>query len=1197
MNKNLFMRFLIIFLLLYSMEGQASQLQHKIHLTKENITLGAIFSSIKKQTGLNIIWQTDKVDTEKIYNVDFKGITFERIWDELNLGSNLTYTLYNNSIVLKIKEEKKNQAKITLQGTVTDKATGKTMSGVSVVLEKTGTIITSVTDQKGNFLVSPKTEGNFNLTVSYMGYVKQKTEIRLDFNKPVTYNVQLVEEAITFDDVVVTGYQIINRREQTAAITSLKAEDILVPGMTSIDQALEGRVPEMLVMNNSGEVGATPRLRVRGTSTILGNREPLWVLDGWPLTDPVDITPEELNNPDYVNIIGNAIAGINPQDIDRIDILKDAAATALYGTRAANGVIVVTTKKGVEGKTTINYNHTSKITRRPRYTDRAINLMNSQERVEVGRGLANMHYRFSENMAQVGYEGALYRHYQGDTDYEEFLREVKWYETVNTDWFDLLTKDAYSHLHTLDVSGGSKSIRFYGSLGYDKDDGVSRTTYSDRYSMRMNLDGNITDKLKMSFRMSGNTMIRNHIPSAIKTIDYAYNTTRALPAFNDDGSYFYYRNTASSIQRPRDVYNFNILNEIDNASDSYNGSSINSSLDLRYTLSPMLEISASGNYSRSTTKQELWWGEKSNYVTGLRNAEYGMIPPKGDVGLSQLPYGGILNTTNSLGDSFGFRTQMDYRRYFGEESNHLISSSLGFEVRSSTNESYRDEAYGFNKDRGLQFFNGLTVLDDYPLYKIWLNQNHRSISNGLSNVVSGYMTTSYSFKELFTLALNGRTDYSNNFGSRSNEKFLPVWAVSGMWNPKNTFKFESNVISDIRLQGSLGKQGNMLPDQSPNLIMKIGVLDQFYNENTSTITRFPNPNLRWEQTTSINTSLNLSLFNSRLNLSGTYYYKHTEDCFTPIKVSTVNGIQEYIMNNGQLINSGYSVTLGFSPVRSNDFSWYFYTMYSGNKNKVEVTDLDSYEYGDYLSGRALVSGEPVSTFYSYNFLGLNPTNGLPTFEDLEDRKHLLVGKTMEETIKLTMLNSGTREPIFNGSFSNTFGYKSLSVSMNMTYSLGSKVRLFPLYSPVVSGIKAESNIRKEFSDRWQTPGDELYTIIPTFVNPADPNFAYYGSHFSQAINTDIMPYASSLWEMYDNGQQRVVSGNYLKMSMLSIRYNMREKLLSKTPFKRVGVSFNTMNLFTIGAKELKGQDPSQAGFAASSLSIRPAYTFQFNISF
>ena len=294
----------------------------------------------------------------------------------------------------------------------------------------------------------------------------QTTSVKYAGQKEI--DVILYEDQKELDEVVVTGYQVLDKRTQTSAITTVKAEDIMIPGVTSIDQMLEGRIPEMTFMLNSGEVGATPRLRVRGTSTLLGNREPLWVLDGIVMTDPVDVDPDDLNNPDYLNIIGNAIAGINPQDIERIDVLKDASATALYGTRAANGVIVVTTKKGRIGKPVLSYSHSSKITRRPRYTDRNINLMNSQERVRFGKELADQHYIFPTQMPMVGYEGALYRLQSGLTDYDTFLNEVTWYEQVNTDWFDILTRDAYSHSHTLNVSGGSDIVRYYASLGYDR---------------------------------------------------------------------------------------------------------------------------------------------------------------------------------------------------------------------------------------------------------------------------------------------------------------------------------------------------------------------------------------------------------------------------------------------------------------------------------------------------------------------------------------------------------------------------------------------------------------------------------------------------------------------------------------------------------------------------------------------------------
>ena len=254
-------------------------------------------------------------------------------------------------------------------GTIVDE-TGEPLIGV-YVRDKVNNI-NAITDGDGKFSVKVP-QGGATLTVTYMG---MKTIIqKVKAGQKVRWVMQ--ENVKQMKDVVITGYQQLDRRNLTSSVTSVDMKDIEIPGIASVDKMLEGRIPDLVLTNNSGEINATPKLRVRGTSTLIGNREPLWVLDGIILTDPVDLSPDVLNDPDYVNRIGNAIAGINPQDIQRIDVLKDAAATALYGTRAANGVIVVTTKSGREGKPTVNYSAQLTLRKRPYYSDGKINLMNS----------------------------------------------------------------------------------------------------------------------------------------------------------------------------------------------------------------------------------------------------------------------------------------------------------------------------------------------------------------------------------------------------------------------------------------------------------------------------------------------------------------------------------------------------------------------------------------------------------------------------------------------------------------------------------------------------------------------------------------------------------------------------------------------------------------------------------------------------
>lgn len=1188
-RKPLLFKKLCLFLFIFAATpvlGKEYSQNQKMEISLNNVSVETLIKQIKSQLGLDFLYNIKEIERNGNVTIKMKG-TVEEILREAFKEKELGFSMMNNVIVIKPQDPQ--EKTMTVSGIVKDNG-GSPLPGVTVIMK--GTKVGVSTDVQGQFkIVLPQT-GNVILLFSFVG---MKT-------KAVTYKgqemltVEMEEDNSELDEVVVTGYQVIDKRHLTSAITSVKAEDILVPGMTSIEQALEGRIPELMMMTNSGEVGVTPRIRIRGTSTMLGNQEPLWVLDGIILSDPVKVETEELNNPDYVNIIGNAIAGINPQDIERIDILKDASATALYGVRAANGVIVVTTKKGAIGKARVSYNHSSKLVRRPRYSDKNINLMNSQERVKFGKDLTDLHYVFPGGMPMVGYEGALYRLQTGRTDYAGFLEEVKYYETINTDWFDILTRDSYSHSHNIGVSGGSEDMRYYASIGYDKDNGATKTTFTERYTARVNLNATILKKVQMGFSLSGNIQNKNHLMDEINAMDYAYNTTRALPCYNKDGSLFFYDNNVykNGQVSQADKFQYNILNEINNSSNSYEGNGLTLNLDLKYDIIPRWDVSVTGSYSTSRTLQEKWWGEKTNYISRLRNGEYGEEPNPGEAGNCELPYGGVYITSNTSNDSYTLRLQSNYRQLFGIEDQHLITAAVGVDVNSSLYKGIKDENRGFIKERGLQFIDQVD-LDEFPHYANWLNQNHRELSNNITNRLGAYLTMTYGYKQHFTVNANARFDASNKFGNRSNEKLLPVWSVSGMWNLTQNVLKDATFISEMKIRGSYGKQGNMLDGQSPNLIIKQGVVDPYYGENVSTVQTLPNPNLRWEQTTQVNGGVDISFFESRLSLGGSIYYKKTTDCFSPINVSSVNGVRQYTINNGDLSNSGYSITLYATPLKVGDFKWSLSTYYSGNFNEVKSGNVEKYTYQDYLNGTALVSGEAIGTFYSYQFLGLNPVNGTPMFDDYSDRRHLMENKTLEEAVKMVMEVSGKREPVFSGNLTNNFTYKGFSVSMNLAYSLGSKVRLFALYEPVAQGVKSDANVRKEFTNRWMVPGDEKHTNVPVIMNPSHPDYSNTYGHYSG--EKGFQQFATSVWDMYDKSDMRVVSGNYLKCQSFSFRYNFEKKQLKKTPFSSANVSFNATNLFTISAKELKGQDPSQAGFAKPQLSVRPNYTLAFSVSF
>ena len=548
--------FLFFLFLVFSMQfsQRVYSQEMKLSFNLKNATLKDVINEIKRISVYDFVYSDPQLTSFKQRDVSFTNATIQQVMEDCLKDTKLTYAINGNTIVFKLKatQEKEQELKY-ISGVVTDQA-GNPLPGATLLIK--GTTTGMATNTNGEYKIGVPKDGECTLIFSFMGmktqYVKVGNKTKID--------VKLEEDLTEVEEVVVTGYQNIDKRHLTSAVSSVKASDILTPGMTSIDQALEGRIPELVLISNSGEVGATPRIRVRGTSTLLGNREPLWVLDGFIMHDPVNVSNDDLNNPDYINIIGNAIAGINPQDIERIDVLKDASATALYGTRAANGVIVVTTKKGAIGPARFSYNHSSKYTRRPRYSDRNINLMNSQERVQFGKELSDLHYRFPSDMTMVGYEGALDSYYKGLSTYDEFVENVKWYETVNTDWFDILTRDTYSHDHTFGVSGGNDDIRYYVSIGYNKENGVSKTTYTERYTTRLNLDMTFSKKIKANFSMNGNVQKKNHLMDEIDAMDYAYNTTRALPCFNPDGTLYYYNKSAyGGTNRYSNKFRYNIL--------------------------------------------------------------------------------------------------------------------------------------------------------------------------------------------------------------------------------------------------------------------------------------------------------------------------------------------------------------------------------------------------------------------------------------------------------------------------------------------------------------------------------------------------------------------------------------------------------------------------------------------------------------
>ena len=781
----------------------------------------------------------------------------------------------------------------------------------------------------------------------------------------------------------------------------------------------------------------------------------------------------------------------------------------------------------------------------------------------------------------VGYEGLVNQLYRGALTYDEFTKQVQYLECLNTDWFDLLTEDAFSHQHTVSISGGTETVRYYSSVGYAKDNDVIKGNNNERYTVALNLNADLSPRISTSLGINGNVTSREYSQDEIAPLDYAYNTSRAIPVFDENGDYYYYQSSGGTANS----FRYNILNELDNSSYDQEGASISFNMTLNVKFTDYLNASVVGSYSTSNTDIEGWWGEKSHHVALLRQSEYGDAPAKGDDSESALPFGGELATNSTRNRNYMLRVQLNLDKYFGQDK-HNVNASVGYEVSSTKYKGNSSTMRGYYKDRGKQF--SITTLNDYPAFKAWLEANaYPTISDNLTNLLSAYATVSYSYQSFFTLNGNVRFDGSNKFGDQSNDKLLPIWSLSGNYTISEHEWLQRSWIDYIMLKASFGYQGNMLEGQSPTMIIKQLPTDPLYNELVSELSVYPNPNLKWEKTSSFNGGLTFSLFKRRLQMEASVYYKRTKDAFLTKQISTVNGLEEYVVNSGNVKNSGYSIAATIIPVETRDFNWILATSFSNVFNKVEtLPGAEQFELNNFLNGTALVKGKPVGTFYSYKFVGLNPTNGYPIFDDMQERQEELEGLTKYDVYTRVLKATGNREPTMSGSINNTFRYKNWRLNMNLAYSLGSKIRLFKLFDS--NAFLPENNVRREFVKRWRKTGDEKNTVIPT------PNC--YWTHYS-SLGEKIPTIANNSLDMYNYSDIRVVSGNYLKCSTMSLTYEFPMEKLERIKLSRLALNLSATNLFTICSNKLKGQAPQQSGFAEIQLTDRPTYTVGVSVSF
>jgi TonB-linked SusC/RagA family outer membrane protein len=1174
-------KILLITGLFFSVSTAFSQ-EQKISLDIKNCSVIELFKAIQGKTNLYFVYNIKNFESVGKFDVKANNETVSSLLNRL-FGNIVTFEYGENTVAVKPKVKATDSGKtnnpkeITIVGRVIDAEERTPLTG-AIVHMKGNYKYSTATDNDGYYSLTVPFQPPVSLIYSFLG--KRPKEIA--FTGDSIINIVLVNNPIEIEDVVITGYSTINKGSYVGAVYSVKVDEIKIAGETSIDQMLQGVVPGMSVLMPSGQVGATPKIRIRGTSTILGNQEPIWVVDGIIQLDPFpiqdgngslagDLTELRL-------IASNSISWLNPNDIETITVLKDASATAIYGSKAANGVIVITTKKGRPGDISVSYSGNYSVGQKPGYE--LYDRMNSQELMQFAHEIYKERSRYTLDVLPIGYASLMYRLQNKEIDQATFAKEYAKMESNNTDWFGLLFRNTFSQNHNVSLSGGNEKIMNRTSFSAQNQNGEAKGNDLTSYTASSNTTIKFGDRLTVNLLLNGSIRETSGFAYGVSPFDYAYNTSRTIPMYGDDGNLFFHekRGESSTVILSKNSYLYNIQNEIDNTGNNNSTKNLSSTIDVKLKILKNLEYQSLFSYNTSASEVKSYATELSYYITQKRGYEYETVLPNSREELaSRLPYGGLVLIENATNKGYTFRNSLVFNDMFKKV--HRFTLQVGTELRSAITLGSTNTRYGYLRYRGESYAPvplapALITANSAPSLHDEMRLNSK-IVNRESNYLSEYFSGVYGYDERYILNVNGRVDASNRFGQDENKRFLPTWSAGVKWRVANEYFMEKALwLNSFDLSASYGYQGNAVETVSPYLIATDGGLSNFVKQYTLNIRSLPYPDLGWEKTNTYNFSLDFSMWDSRFNATFNLFGKSSK-ILASRDIPVENGMNNAIVMGSKLINKGYDLIVSLIPVRTKDFTWQFSVNTGIARSKLENNNRLNTQ-SDYLNGQAIVNGEAYSTFYSFAYDGLDGTNGRPLF------KYMDIDPSDNDLNYL--VKSGKLEPDFSGGLNTSLRYKQLSLSAQFAISMGAQRRLPSFYNER-GAPTPEQNAPRILKERWQKPGDELYTDIPSIP---EGNINFLNIALPLLSNSSVSPYT-----MYNQSDLRVGDTDFIRCRQISLGYEFDRKWLEHIYAKRLHLSFSMTNPFLIAFdKSWKGYDPETGGWPArrmTSLSLSATF--------
>lgn len=1176
--------FSLMFAVVLTASANTGAMSQRVNLDFKNAELSEVFRSLEAQTGYMVIYSADKLNADQTrISARMKNVELSQALDALLKDMPYTYTIEDQSVLIIPAPAKTAQApgQMTVSGRVTD-TNGHPLVGVTVVV--VGTTTGAATDGDGRFSFNTARRDNIILRFSFIG----KKNVDIAYVGQTNLVVRMEEATSEIEQVVVTGYQTIAREKVTGAVTTISADELAERYTPNILDNLEGRVAGLMVYNGG--------MQIRGTGSIYADRDPLLVIDGMPVEGKIE--------------------DINPYDIESVTVLKDAAAAAIYGARASNGIIVITTKRARQiGKVDVDVsvNYTVYEKRNVDYHDNFY--MNPSEQVAMEMKTWQSYFfddpstsanaiTNTETAMTSGYYGSTtpvkYAYYQlakGNINQSQFDALMEQYKNNNfaKEYSDNILKNRFLQQYNVAVRNRTDNFTSNLVLNYRRDNSGIIEAFNDRFSAFYKGGYEMTKWLTINFGAEVAFAKEKENNSSVAA--NPFNVPSYMSLLNNDGSYNYYSASLSDIYHTQWetesglLFNgFNHLDEIENGYDETLTKRLNARLQAELVFKIIDGLTANTQFVYEAERlNESSYSQADSYVMRMMRNAYTTKVSEGVYNYLIPEHGGKLATTNTRGDYWTARGQLNFNRVFADK--HSIDFLAGLEFRQTFSKGTNGLLMGY--DDQLQSHSTLSINypalnaltygtfygNRYPVkqffYTPYMSNAIGPVREQQHRYASGYANLTYTYNNRYNLFGSYRSDYADVYGLDTKFRGKPLWSVGASWNiDREDFIGSVSWIDMLKLRFSYGVTGNIYQGATSYLTATTGTINSTTGQPISVVSSPPNPELKWEQTATTNVGVDFYMFENRVRASIDWYYKKGTDIFANKLLEDSKGFASMAMNAAHLRNNGIELTLGIDWFRAKSakgFSWTTSGTFAYNKNEITKVDTPATRAYELVSTPYKV-GYPVSALFSYRFAGISDDGvdflywkGDPT--GLTDDVKVTTVWSNSPNIPEILLFSGQSDPKYSVSMENKFRFQNFTLNVMMVYYGGHKMRL----RQVGQGAKYSmpyGTIDVAYQNSW----------TPTNTDTTVPGYGQYAGNSTSAE-----------YQMLD---LFVHSGDFIKIRNIVLGYDVPTAFLSKIGLTRATLNFQIDNPKPLYIANKHGIDPE-----TGRLRKQTSYIFGLNISF